>query len=222
MKLKSTLASTLAFGLTAALAATLPTTHAAGPIAPAPAPAAAESAPIAGNMKFAVVDIVKVSDQVDEKVAQTDKLRKLIAHFKQREQTMQADLKKMAEPLNPDSAVALKPGSPEFKAQQDKVLHATINLREYSAYAQQKIDLEHMLRVEQLYHDIDSAIITYASSHGISLVLQKEPLNLNVPNDQALVQEIRSRKVLYSAPSLDITPAVIRTMNQQWEQTHGH
>ena len=219
MKFKTTLASTLAFGLAAALGATLPATHAAGPIAPA---AAAAPAPVAGSMQIAVVDIVKVSDQVDEKVAQTDKLRKLIAHFKQREQTMQADLKKMAEPLNPDSAVALKPGSPEFKAQQDKVLHATINLREYSAYAQQKIDLEHMLRVEQLYHDIDNAIISYASSHGISLVLQKEPLNLNVPNDQALVQEIRSRKVLYSAPSLDITAAVIRTMNQQWEQTHGN
>lgn len=181
---------------------------------------AAAAAP-AGPMKIAVVNIIKLSDRLEEKTAQTDKLQKMLASFKTEQAQKLKALKKLGAPLNPQSTIALKPGTPEYKAQEDKWAKATISYRVYIGYMQEKIRAEHMLLVEKLYHDITTAIQAYAKLHGISLVLQQEPMDFSVANDKALMTEIRSRKVLYASGAINITDHLLRTMNRQWEKAHG-
>lgn len=181
----------------------------------------ASAAPADAGVKIAVVNIIKLSDQLEEKTAQTDKLQKMLTIFKAEQAKKQEVLKKLAEPLNPQSTIALKPGTPEYKAQEKKWEKASVAYRVFIEFTQLRIRSEHALLVEKLYHDITSAIKTYAKAHGIGLVLQKEPMDTSVTTDKALMVEIRSRKVLYAARAINITAPLLRIMNRQWEKTHG-
>lgn len=181
----------------------------------------ASAAPADTGVKIAVVNIIKLSDQLEEKTAQTDKLQKMLTNFKAEQAKKQQVLKKLAEPLNPQSTIALKPGTPEFKAQEKKWEKASVAYRVFMEFTQLRIRSEHALLVEKLYHDITLAIKAYAKSHGIGLVLQKEPMDTSVTTDKALMVEIRSRKVLYASREINITDPLLRIMNRQWEKSHG-
>ncbi len=181
----------------------------------------ASTVPTGAGVKIAVVNIIKLSDRLEEKTAQTDKLQKMIANFKAEQAKKQQVIKKMAEPLNPQSTIALKPGTPEYKAQEKKWEKATVADRVFIDFTQLRIRSEHALLVEKLYHDITTAIKAYAKAHGIELVLQQEPMDTSVATDKALMVEIRSRKVLYASREINITDPLLRIMNRQWEKTHG-
>jgi Skp family chaperone for outer membrane proteins len=181
----------------------------------------ASTVPASAGVKIAVVNIIKLSDRLEEKTAQTDKLQKMLANFKAEQAKRQQVLKKLAEPLNPQSTIALKPGTPEYKAQEKKWEKATVAYRVFIDFTQLRIRSEHALLVEKLYHDITTAIKAYAKAHGIGLVLQQEPMDTSVATDKALMVEIRSRKVLYASHEINITDPLLRIMNRQWEKTHG-
>ncbi len=181
----------------------------------------ASTVPASAGVKIAVVNIIKLSDRLEEKTAQTDKLQKMLANFKAEQAKRQQVLKKLAEPLNPQSTIALKPGTPEYKAQEKKWEKATVAYRVFIDFTQLRIRSEHALLVEKLYHDITTAIKAYAKAHGIGLVLQQEPMDTSVATDKALMVEIRSRKVLYASHEINITDQLLRIMNRQWEKTHG-
>ena len=181
----------------------------------------ASTVPTGAGVKIAVVNIIKLSDRLEEKTAQTDKLQKMIANFKAEQAKKQQVIKKLAEPLNPQSTIALKPGTPEYKAQEKKWEKATVADRVFIDFTQLRIRSEHALLVEKLYHDITTAIKAYAKAHGIELVLQQEPMDTSVATDKALMVEIRSRKVLYASREINITDPLLRIMNRQWEKTHG-
>lgn len=181
----------------------------------------AAAAPSGGAVKIAVVNIIKLSDRLEEKTAQTAKLQKMLANFKAEQTKKQQILKKLGEPLNPQSTLALKPGTPEYKAQEKKWEKASVAYRVFIEFTQLRIRSEHALLVEKLYHDITTAIKAYAMAHGIALVLQQEPMDMSVANDKALMVEIRSRKVLYASQEINITDPLLRIMNRQWEKSHG-
>ncbi len=181
----------------------------------------ASTVPTGAAVKIAVVNIIKLSDRLEEKTAQTVKLQKMIANFKAEQAKKQQVIKKLAEPLNPQSTIALKPGTPEYKAQEKKWEKATVADRVFIDFTQLRIRSEHALLVEKLYHDITTAIKAYAKAHGIELVLQQEPMDTSVATDKALMVEIRSRKVLFASREINITDPLLRIMNRQWEKTHG-
>ncbi len=165
----------------------------------------------------AVVNVSTLLDGLDEKLQIEADLQAQLdagnADLKAREEQirqLQADLKLMS------------PGTDAYEAKREEFDYMVVELQTAQAYQKQKINREYSRQFARLYRNILAAIERVATTNSFDLVLFKEQdVDLaNVPREQ-LAGVIQSRKVLYSAGSLDITDQVRTLMNNEL-RTGGH
>jgi len=66
-----------------------------------------------------------------------------------------------------------------------------------------------------LLKKVDEAAAAYAREHGIDLVVRTQPSGESA--GQGSLEDVHDRQVLYAAPRLDITDAIIRRLNTEYE-----
>jgi len=160
----------------------------------------------------AVVDWLKVTDNLKEWKDTTVSLKAKETAFQQAVNDRQAKLKELAEDLK-----ALSPETPNFEAAQTRF---NIESAEFSAWGQaaQK-DLEAAKLREQLkiYDKITKAVAAVAERDGYQIVLwnDAESKKIDLRNAPDSAGQIATRHVLYVSPSApDITDAVAAFMNE--------
>lgn len=182
--------------------------------------ARAAAMPAPAGMKIAVVNYQKLTFDLDEQVHN-------LHVIKREENTMQAQLqsertalKKMMEPLNPNSALALKAGTAEYNKLTAKVRKAAIRLSVDRHYMQLSLRADTRHALESIYSHAQTAIAAYAKAHHISLVLgSMKPLQ-NIGSTRGFIQMVQSRNVLYASRALDITDQIAAAMNRAWTNAH--
>jgi len=180
------------------------------------APVAAKAA----AMKMAVVDLGKLTSQLTEQSADQQIMQTQLSAFKQEVDTRKKAIQKLEEPLNPQSVIALKPGTPEYKAQENKLLKATLKLRVFEQFTQDRLKIKQRMLTADIYRDVNAAVAAYAKSHGIDMVLVTHKFDYNVTSTRALMLQIANRTVLYHDGAVDITAPLVRIMNQAYQKAH--
>ena len=174
----------------------------------------------AASIKIAVVDLGKLTSQLTEQSADQQIMKSRLTQFKHEVDTRKKAIQKLEEPLNPQSVIALKPGTPEYKAQRNKLLKASLKLQVFEQFTQDRLKIKQRMLTADIYRDVNAAVAQYAKSHGIDLVLVTHKFDYNVTSTRALMLQIANRAVLYHDGAVDITPALVRIMNQAYQKAN--
>ncbi len=181
--------------------------------------AAGMSAP--AGLKIAVVNYQKLSLDLDEQVHNLHAIKRMQSATQAKLQADETALKKMAEPLNPNSALALKAGTPEYDKLVAKVRRAAIRLQVDKRYEEQTLRDDARHAMESIYAHAQAAIAAYAKAHDIALVLTSSASIRHVGSTRGFIQMVQTRNVLYASRALDITDKIAAAMNRAWTKAHG-
>jgi Skp family chaperone for outer membrane proteins len=192
----STLVLAVALGLTLT---TLVTLH--GQAAGKPRPTA-----------VAVVDLQKVLNNLDEKGA-------VVADLVRRKEQIdkaKVDRAKEVRDLEADLQV-LGDKTDAYKQTIEKAELKAIELDSWEKFERRKLDREAAMQIENLYLKVLDAVKRKAEKDGFDIVLYKDSTeSIRATNEQQVAAAMNLRKVLYSAPDLDLTDQVTQMLNNEY------
>lgn len=110
----------------------------------------------------------------------------------------------------------LKEGSQEYQDRYNEVQRLTIERQAWLQFKEAVTLREHSRLTSQMYDEINQAVETIAKEAGYQIVLFKQRPELRGGETRDVLEQIRSRKVLYSDPSVDITQAVLTRLNDAY------
>ncbi len=110
-----------------------------------------------------------------------------------------------------------KKGSQQYEQTFNEVARQSIDLDAYLRYQEQLALRDHRSLTEEMYKEIIGAVGKVAARQGASVVMQREQDQLNTEDTKAMLQQIYNRKVLYFNEALDITDAVLTSLNQGYK-----
>ena len=77
---------------------------------------------------------------------------------------------------------------------------------------------QQIMHISDVYKDIRSAINAYAKQNGYDLIIRLQPPEREHKDIASLEQEINLTTVLYAGEKVDITQAVIESLNKAYKQ----
>lgn len=113
-----------------------------------------------------------------------------------------------------------RPGSPEFKQ-----LEATLAQKQADLNVQVALQKKTLMEREAkiyftIYQEVIYEVKSYCSRNGIRLVLRFDGEPMNQDDPQQVVQQL-NRQVVYSDLSIDITPAILDSLNRRRGPANG-
>lgn len=104
-------------------------------------------------------------------------------------------------------------GSNDYMNLMSQVLEQQGLLQAKKEFFQQSFEARQQRFTEDIYTRLRDIINDYASKNGIDLVLVKDEIQFPAASPNDLMLALSTRKVLYSAPEMDITDAVLEAVN---------
>lgn len=172
----------------------------------------AQSAPAARPTSIAVVDLSAVLNKLEEKTSVEADLQVQTQQLKQEQTVKEQEINQLRADLD-----VLSPDSEAYQSKQEALEEKTVELQAWTAYQTQKLNRQAAEQIERLYRKMLEAVEQTAKARGCDLVLFKEQaVNFRGAKREQLPLLIQNRKVLYSAPDLDLTQEVLTLMNNQY------
>jgi Skp family chaperone for outer membrane proteins len=166
----------------------------------------------------AVVDVESVFENLDEQAAVKADLTSQISNLQKWEQGQQKAIKAKQGELD-----VLPPESKEFQQAQADMEQMAIGLQVELQFRQRQIERAKALQTENLYRKILAMVERVAKAERYDLVLFKDKTpNMAGANQQQVAMLIQTRKLLYSAPDLDITDQITQKLNNEFNNAGGN
>ncbi|HUT59679.1 MAG TPA: OmpH family outer membrane protein [Phycisphaerae bacterium] len=108
----------------------------------------------------------------------------------------------------------LKPGGPEYKKRAMEQQKLVIERDVWKKFQTSVLLGEHHGLTRILYEDIRKMAALVAEQQGIDIVLYTEHKMPETKSSPELGKVLEDRKVLYAAPSVDLTETVLKRLNQ--------
>ncbi len=174
------------------------------------APAAASPPP----SHLAVVNIVQLFNDLNEKIAADSDIDKMRRDFEAQSDTKRKEVADLQDKVDHPQ---FKTDSAEYKAQQNDLVLKTRQYQAFGQYAQDMLFLELRLRTASIYSKMNKAVADYAQANGIALVFVADDLSVDAAKSQEQLQAmVTLRKLIYFHPSFDITTAIRNKMNTDY------
>jgi len=116
---------------------------------------------------------------------------------------------------------ALKEGSPEHEKRLQRLQELTIQLQVWQQFQQSLIMRRHHQLTQELYEEILRTIDAVAKERGFQVVLYAQRTMPTGKDTPELLRMIELRKVVYSAPGLDLTDTVLARLNESYRGAGG-
>lgn len=159
-----------------------------------------------------VIDVQTVFESLKEKMQIEADLKSRLEQLNLEEQDQKQKLQEIKSDLD-----ILAPDSPAFNEKQSQLEQQAIGLQTWRTFQTQKLNRERGLQIERLYRKLIDAVGTVAEQNGFDLIMFKEkPVDFRGAKPEALNTLIQVRKVLWSAPDLDLTDQVTQLMNNEF------
>ncbi|MFA6132687.1 MAG: OmpH family outer membrane protein [Phycisphaerae bacterium] len=110
----------------------------------------------------------------------------------------------------------LKQGSKEYQARLSELQRLTIDRAVNKQVQETMLLSEHRRLTIELYNQIQQTIGKVAKEQGYNLVLYREQELVEARETEQVIEQIRTRKVIYSDPALDITKDVLSRLNESY------
>ena len=84
-----------------------------------------------------------------------------------------------------------------------------------NAFYEEKVTSQMQMWTEELYKTLIIVVDRVAQQKGVDIVLAKEQLDLPAPSLRDFMLTIKTKKVLYSDPRMDITAEVLAALDSE-------
>lgn len=166
----------------------------------------------AAGVKVAVLDIETVFNDLTERGDVEAGIQTRIGNLQKWEQDMQKDIRQKKADLD-----IMSPDSPNYEKASSELERMVIELQVEMQVKQRQLEQEKAVQLESLYRKIMDGVESIAQQRGYEIVLLKDRIpNLRGANQQQIAALIQVRKLLYSAPGLDITDQVKQKLNNDY------
>lgn len=155
---------------------------------------------------MAVIDLQEVFDRHVRFKAAMDNINKDTEQLNAQFRNDQKELQKMMEQLK-----AFKPGSPEYKRQEEATAQFESNLRVQAQLQRKEVAERQAKQLYQTYEEVLGAVQSFAERNGIALVIQFSADEIDPANPQSIMRGV-NRAVVYQR-NLNITEYVIEMVN---------
>jgi Skp family chaperone for outer membrane proteins len=181
-------------------------------------PGSAAAVAPATPTRMAVVDLVRVFNECAM-------IRDLNSVFTETRRAIQDEAQTRAKVVEDaeTKVQAFRPGSPDYDKAVRDAGQKRIQFNVWFETMRAQVKNEEFRWMIEAYNMSNQVISAIATSRGIDMVTLVEPFAPELAEGelQALQAQIRARKVVYNAPTLDITNAVIDDMNRHYQQRGG-
>jgi len=162
--------------------------------------------------RVASVDLARVFESLEERVARESELKSFI----DQQNTLIKDKGDRLEAAKQDLELLVQ-GSPERRRKAEDVARLRVDLEVQGRFSEQLIDRRRAEVFSALFAKIETAVAALATEQGYDLVLNNDagapvPGNTEAETRTAMA----SRRVLYAGDGLDISDALVRRMNNDW------
>jgi len=170
----------------------------------------------AGGTRVAVVDLVKVFNEFDQTKTVNEQMRKY------RDDLAQQIDKKVAEiKAEEDIIEKLAPDSADRQTRINKVKRMRLEYNVWESLEKDFVSEQYVAWVKKTYQAVTDGIAEVARKQGIQLVLTQEQMDTTVTKQEAVLQQIFNRKVVYADSSIDISSEVLATLNANFAKAGG-
>ncbi|QQE12608.1 OmpH family outer membrane protein [Planctomycetota bacterium] len=161
----------------------------------------------------ATVDIAKVMKGLKERIALEADIKIAQQEFVAKFDEKKKELQGMQDQLN------MVEGTSAYDEIRRSAEMKAYNMQAWQQYEQARLQRETLVGSEYIYRKIAAAVDRIATAYGYEIVIAKESLDSlgNYKNQQELQAQMMTRKVLYSADTVDLTTQVITTMNNDYD-----
>lgn len=162
--------------------------------------------------RVATVNLTRLVDLIDERQTREDELKAFIE-----EQNRAIQEKGEMLELAQADLVALPEGSSARRRKAEEVAQLRIELEVKGRFAEQLIDRRRAEVFADLFEKMRNAAAEVARQQGYGLVLNNDAGG-DIPHDsESQIRAVMAgRRILYAADGSDITDAVARLMNNDW------
>ncbi len=166
----------------------------------------------------AVVDVESVFESLDEQTAIQADLTSRINSLQKWEQGQ----RKAIQIKQQEELPVLPENSKAYKQTQEEIEQMAIGLQVELQFRQRQIEREKAMQTESLYRKILAMIERIAVADHFDIVLFKDKTpDMTGANQKQVAALIQVRKLLYSAPDLDITDQVTQKLNNEYNNAAG-
>lgn len=158
--------------------------------------------------RIAVVDVVKIFNEYLLQKDLTDEINKKKAELQLEAQARRERADAMKATLD-----ALNPSDPTYPAKMNELIQMQIQNKNWVEIKEAAMTAEIAKWSANIYKEILKATEEVAVQSGYDLVLYREEFEPVNPDPDAVRQQIRSRKVVYVNPSIDISQIVLDKLN---------
>jgi Skp family chaperone for outer membrane proteins len=166
------------------------------------------------TLKIAVVNVAKVLSEcqanLDREKTSKDTDKKINEEL--------ATIKRDADAMKEELEGVLKSGTKEYNDKLQEWFNKRALFEARQKGQNQIFAAETQAWMETLYHKLLEEVANVARQENVTLVLDKDDTTMKPEKIQDLYNLIRTRKVLYNTPTLDLTAKVLENMDRQYEQ----
>jgi Skp family chaperone for outer membrane proteins len=175
-----------------------------------------QSGPSWPATRAATVDVIRIfnefqqtKDLNDELSKRGDALKKEIGDKRKILETKKTELE------------AFKQDSPDYMKRFNELMKQDIEFTTWGQYMQAQVEAEHRVWLKRTYQQIIDAAKQIGTERGIDLVLYTDTPAIEGDTLEAMRDNIRRRKIIWSSSQIDLTESVLQRLNRDYEKAGG-
>ncbi len=162
--------------------------------------------------KVATLDLTRVFEGLDERLVRQDDLKAYIEQQNSRLKQIGSRLEQATADLE-----LLVAGTPERRRKSEEAVRLRVDLEVEGRFSEQLVDRRKAEVFAELFKKVEAASGVVARAQGFDLIISDDRSSAVPSNSEAETQAVmRNRRILYAGPTVDLTDAVIRHMNNIW------
>lgn len=170
----------------------------------------------ATGIKIAIANPSRIFGEIQETKDLNVKMRAQGESLASQEKDKRDELKSLQ-----DARDQLKPDTPQYTTQNDKLLKAAIEFDSWGKIQKAEFERKKKVHMKAVFDKVRAAVAEVAKARGIDLVITDEqpvvPDNLSQITEAELGQRLNQQSILYSDPKLDISDDVIALMDKEYK-----
>jgi len=166
--------------------------------------------------RAATLDVVKIFNDFQQTKDLNDELNKRGDALKKEI----ADKRKILENKRTELE-AFKQDSPDYNKRFQELMKQDIEFTTWGQYMQAQVEAEHRVWLKRTYQQIIDAAKQISTERGIDIVMYSDAPAIEGENLEAMRDNIRRRKILWSSSQIDITDSILQRLNRDYEKSGG-
>lgn len=166
----------------------------------------------ADNVKIGLVRFTALVNGYKRMQVEQDAGIKKRDQLRQEQAAKQDELDKLTAKLQQNT-----PDSDAYKKTEEELRQKKADLETWARVKSEELMNEETRIIREIYQDVEAAVVDYGRQNHYTLILKEDDLELAKASIAEVKIKVALRKVLYADPSIDITDAVIKLLNERYE-----